>query len=255
MKPEDILSIQLYSLREYGDLDRQLDALAGLGFKKVETIGGQLVDAAGTRAKLDSRGLTAPSSHVGMADLRSRPDWVVEQAKTMGVKQLYMPAVPPEERQGPAEYWRGVGAELGRLADQFAGQGLVLGYHNHHWELEAYADGSTPLQHLFEGAGSSPLRWEADIAWLVRGKADPAAWLERYRDRLVCAHVKDIAPEGQNQDEDGWADVGRGVLDWPKLWSLARANGAELMVLEHDKPKDPVAFARNSREFVLASIR
>ena len=45
------LSIQLYSLREYGDLDRQLDALAELGFRKVETVGGHLADAAATRAQ------------------------------------------------------------------------------------------------------------------------------------------------------------------------------------------------------------
>ena len=251
MSVADELSIQLYSMREYGDFDKQLDALAEIGFKRVETVGGHLGEAKANRARLDSRGLKAPTGHVGMADLRTRPDWVLKQARALGIEQLFMPAVPPDERTQPADRWQAVGEELAKLADRFAKDGLPLGYHNHHWELEPFDDGRTPLEILFEASRGSKLTWQADIAWLVRGGADPVQWLERYRDRLVSAHVKDLAPEGQNQDEDGWADVGAGRLDWPKLWQEAVARGAKWMVLEHDKPKDAVAFARNSRVYLL----
>ena len=251
MNTADELSIQLYSLREYGDLDRQLDALAGLGFRRVETVGGHLVDARATRAKLDARGIRAPTGHVAMADLRTRFDWVAEQAKIVGIEQLFMPAVPLDEREGTADAWRAVGAELGRMAERMADRGLALGYHNHHWELIAFPDGRTPLELLFEGAAGSPLTFEADLAWLVRGGVDPLAWLDWYRDRLTAVHVKDIAPPGESLDEDGWSDVGAGTLDWPTLWRESLAHGAKWMVLEHDKPKDPVRFARASRIFLL----
>ena len=56
---------------------------------------------------------------------------------------------------------------------------------------------------------------------------------------------------GQNLDQDGWCDVGTGVLDWPELWRQSLALGAKWMVLEHDKPEDQVGFARASREFLL----
>lgn len=251
MNIADQLSIQLYSLREYGDLDRQLDALAELGFRRVETVGGHLADASATRAKLDARGIKAPTGHVGMAELRTRLDWVAEQAKIVGIEQLFMPAVPLEEREGTPDAWRAIGAELGRMAERMAGHGLALGYHNHHWELIAFADGRTPLELLFEGANGSPLTFEADLAWLVRGGVDPMAWLDWYRDRLTAVHVKDIAPLGENLDEDGWSDIGAGTLDWPSLWHESLAHGAKWMVLEHDKPKDPVGFARASRDFLL----
>ncbi len=251
MNLADELSIQLYSMRNHGDLDRQLSALAGLGYRRVETVAGHIADAPGTRARLDAHGLTAPTGHVPLVELRTRPDWVVDQAKTLGIVQLFMPAVPVEERDQPAERWRSVGAELADLAERLAADGLRLGYHNHHWELAPYPDGSRPLEHLLDAASGSKLGWQADIAWLVRGEVEPVAWLERYRDRLVSAHVKDIAPEGQNLDEDGWADVGQGVLDWPTLWRAARSRGARWMVLEHDKPSDAVRFARVSRAFLL----
>jgi sugar phosphate isomerase/epimerase len=249
------LSIQLYSLRAYRDLEAQLEALAGLGFKQVETVGGHLEDAEATRGLLDRFGIAAQTGHVGLADLRQRPDWVVDQAAIVGITQLFMPAVPPAERSGqPAEYWRALGTELGELAARWAGKGPALGYHNHHWELDAYADGTTPLEHLFAGAAGSPLNWEADLAWLVRGGADPLAWMERYRDLLVAVHVKDLAPEGLNADEDGWASIGAGRLDWPSLWRESVAHGARFMVLEHDKPKDPIGFARDSRAFLLQHV-
>ena len=84
------------------------------------------------------------------------------------------------------------------------------------------------------------------MAWLVRGGAAPELWLRRYRDRLVSAHVKDIAAAGTGLDEDGWADVGSGVLDWRTLWQLCLDCGAHWMVVEHDRPADPARCARAS---------
>ena len=246
----DILSIQLYSLRNYADLDRQLDALAEIGFRHVETVGGHLADARGTRAKLDARGLSAPTGHVGMADLRTRPDWVADQAKAVGIEQLFMPAVPPEERDLPADRWRAVGGELAGMAEAMAAHGITLGYHNHHWELKPKDGNKTALELIFEEAQGTPLAWQVDVAWLVRGGVDPKAWIHRYRDLVASAHVKDIAPQGRNEDQDGWADVGAGTLDWRDLWRACRAAGARTMVVEHDKPADPAETARASFAFL-----
>lgn len=87
---------------------------------------------------------------------------------------------------------------------------------------------------MFEAADSSPLAWQADVGWLVRGGAEPAAWLERYGSRLLSAHVKDIARDGKGLDEDGWADVGHGIFDRPAFWISCRTRGARWMVVEHD---------------------
>ena len=250
MSATDVLSIQLYTMRALNDLDRILDAVGEAGFRHVETVGSQLDDAATTRAKVDARGLTVSSSHVSLAALRERPEAVVEACRTLGLEQLFMPAVPPDQRDMAADGWRALGRELGGLAERLRGQGIRLGYHNHHWELKPKEGGKTALELIFEAAEGSPLTWQADVAWLVRGGADPKEWLDRYRSRVVSAHVKDIAPAGQNEDEDGWADVGSGVLDWRDLWRACRDAGAEWMVVEHDKPKDPAHTARASFAFL-----
>ena len=55
----DILSIQLYTLRSLGDLERVLDTVQQAGYGHVETIGSHLDNAENVRAKLDARGLNA----------------------------------------------------------------------------------------------------------------------------------------------------------------------------------------------------
>lgn len=246
MSVTDILSIQLYTLRSLENLDRILDTVAEAGYRNVETVGSHLDDAANVRAKLDARGLKASSSHVSLAALREKPDAVLEACRTLGFTDLFMPAVPPDERDMAAEGWRSLGQELGRMAERFRQQGIRLGYHNHHWELKPKDAGKTALELIFESAGGSPLAWQVDVAWLVRGGADPRLWIDRYRERVASAHVKDIAPAGQNEDQDGWTDVGSGVLDWRDLWRVCRDAGAQTMVVEHDKPADPAQTARAS---------
>ena len=77
------------------------------------------------------------------------------------------------------------------------------------------------------------------------GKNLIEAWLKRYGDRIVAAHVKDIA--GPPTDpEDGWADVGHGKLDWAAIVPALRATKARYWIVEHDKPSDASRFARRS---------
>ncbi|MGF1619494.1 MAG: sugar phosphate isomerase/epimerase family protein [Rhodomicrobiaceae bacterium] len=254
MNIADELSIQLYTLRHYGSLETQLEALAGIGFRRVEITGAHLEDAKETRTKLDEFGISAPTGHVNMAMLRERLDWVAGQAHVIGIEELYMPALPDAERFMPADCWRQVGEELGQMASKMKSHGVALGYHNHDWELTLFADGTTPLAHLFAGAEGSPLTFEADLAWIVRGGADALETIRPLQDRLTALHVKDLAPEGTNAEEDGWADIGAGTLDWPHLWSEGRAMGARWMVLEHDNPKNPIAFAEASRNYLLQKL-
>ncbi len=248
MAIDDILSIQLYSLRFLNDREKELDAVQAAGIKLVEAVQGHLDDAAGFKAKLDARGLQAPSCHVSMEALESRLDWIVEGARTVGFTHLYMPAVPNEQRVQDAAGWQRTGAALAVAADKLGKEGLSLGYHNHDWELKALDDGRIPLEVLFEAAPD--LGWQADVAWLARGGADPLNWLDRYKDRLTAIHVKDIAPAGQNLDEDGWCDVGSGTMNWSRLWGQCLQYPVALMVLEHDKPKDGARFAKASADFL-----
>lgn len=254
MSVDDVLSLQLWTLRDVGDLPAQLAIARQAGYERVEPIGGHLADPEGTRQALAAEGLTAPTTHVGLDALRQNVDAVIEACQVLEIGQAFMPAVPGDERANRDRgYWHGIGAELGRMAERFSGEGIVLGFHNHDWDFAEVAPGETAIDALFAGAGSAPLAWEADVAWIARSGTSVEEALKRHANRLVAAHVKDIAPAGQNLDQDGWSDVGAGTLDWAALWPLCRQLGAEWMVVEHDKPADPAGFAAASRAYLKAN--
>jgi sugar phosphate isomerase/epimerase len=142
----------------------------------------------------------------------------------------------PDQRPTDASGWFAFGQRLQAAGKPLRDAGLVFGWHNHDFEFAALPDGSTPQEQIF--AGGPELDWEADIAWVIRGGADPFAWIESYGKRISAVHVKDIAPAGENTDEDGWADVGHGTVDWKGLIAALKSTRVKHFVVEHDNPKD-----------------
>lgn len=240
------ISYQLYSSREFPPVAGTLRMLRSLGYSHVEGYAGLFDDIAGLKAGLDETGLSMPSSHFGLDMLENDVDKVLEMAATLGIGSIFCPHIIPDLRPADSAGWRDFGARLEVAGAPLKLAGLEFGWHNHDFEFAPLGDGTAPMQHLLEGGPS--LSWEADIAWIVRGGADPLAWIDRYGDRIRAVHVKDIAPAGKNDDEDGWADVGHGTMNWRGLLGALQSTAAEIFVLEHDRPNDHERFARRSIE-------
>ncbi|WP_299808660.1 sugar phosphate isomerase/epimerase [uncultured Roseibium sp.] len=239
------ISFQLYSAREFTPWEPVLERLAQLGYTQVEGFGGNYEDAAGFKKLLDANGLTMPSGHFfPMEQFETDFNKVIDTAETLGMRRLFVPAVPPEQRVSDAVMWQSIGERLEAIGAKVRDAGLRFGWHNHNFEFAACADGRLPMDILLTAAPT--IEWEADIAWIARGGQDPLEWIDRHADRITTAHVKDIAPEGECLDEDGWADVGHGTLDWKAIMAALRSAGVNLFVMEHDKPSDFDRFASRS---------
>jgi sugar phosphate isomerase/epimerase len=184
--------------------------------------------------------LRVVSSHVSLEALRTDLKGVIAFQTALGNRTLVVPWLA--ERPGKAAGWRALGGELTGLAQRCREYGTTLLYHNHDFEM-VEIEGRLPLDWLLE---DQALGLEPDLAWMVRGGRDPLALLKRFAGRCPRVHIKDIAPEGHNRDQDGWADVGYGVTDWQGLNSATVAAGAEWLIVEHDKPLDPLLTVRRS---------
>ena len=241
-------SYQLYSARNEKSLDDTLKTLKQLGYSQVEGWGGQFADPAALAASLKAAGLVMPTAHMGFAQLEDTAT-AIKTAQTVGIKTIFCPAPPSADfREGKGD-WQKFGQDLEKIGKALNAAGIGFGYHNHHWEFAKGADGKFPMDVLLAAAPS--LQWEMDLAWLVKGGENPVAWMDKYGSRITAVHVKDIAPAGEAVDEDGWADVGHGTLDWKGLLAtIKQKTKAQYLVAEHDKPSDAIRFARRSMESV-----
>ena len=96
---------------------------------------------------------------------------------------------------------------------------------------------------------AADIDWEMDVAWVTRAGNNPVPWVREFASRITAVHVKDIAPAGENTDEDGWADIGFGSMDWKTLMAqIKQETKATLFVAEHDNPSDHFRFATRSIE-------
>src|SRR5690606_25149672 len=140
----------------------------------------------------------------------------------------------------------GSAQRLDKAGKRYTDGAFTSAWHHHDVELKPLPDGSVPLAHILDAAPG--IAWEADVAWVVRGGADPIEWIRRYGDRLTAVHIKDIAPAGQNADEDGWADVGHGTVPWKAIWAEVKKTPKTIFVMEHAKPNVHARVAKGSVE-------
>lgn len=237
------LSYQLYSSREW-PLIETFALLQRLGVTEVEGFGPLYDNPAETKAALVAHGLTMPTGHFALDMLETDPEGTIAIAKTIGVEAVIVPFVMPDERPTDAAGWAAFGARLAKAGKPVVDAGLDFGWHNHAFEFEPCDDGSMPMEHIL--AGADYIGVELDLAWVAVAGQDVIKWINHYGPRMISAHIKDIAPEGQNADEDGWADVGTGTMDWAAIHAALQNVGCERYILEHDKPSDHVRFAETS---------
>ena len=243
------VSFQLYSARNYQPFTDVIGMLAGLGYKQIEGFGPVFDDVPAIKSAMDKHAVTMPSAHFVVQSLQAEKAKVLATARALNVQILVAPHLLPDERPNDKAGWIAFGTVLEGLAQDYAKDGFSLAWHNHDFEFCALPDGSIPQDLIFEAAPT--LKWEIDIAWIVKGKADPLAWIRKYGNRIAVVHLKDIAPAGQCADEDGWADLGHGVIDWAPVMAALKTTPAAIYAVEHDNPNDLNRFASRS----LAAVR
>ena len=238
------ISYQLYCSRNFPPIGDTLQMLAETGFREVEGFGGLFDNLDALKSGLDASGLKMTSSHMALDAVEGDAQGMIAIAKSLGIEKVFVPFVMPDARPADSAGWATFGKRLAEAGKPFQDAGLSFGWHNHDFELVATDSGDLPLDLI--AAASEDLTLELDLGWVKRAGHDPVERIKTYAGRLAAVHVKDIAPQGDCVDEDGWADVGHGVMDWAVIHSALQSAGVDHYVIEHDNPSDHARFARRS---------
>ena len=240
------IAYQLYCSRNFPPLSETCKMLGEAGYSYVEGFGGLFDDLSALQADLEAGGLKMSSAHMGLDLVEGDTARALEIANTFRLRQVYVPFLMPDDRPTNSEGWRAFGKRLAKAGKRFRNIGIDFGWHNHDFELQLTPEGDLPLDLIVEEG----VDLELDLGWVKRAGQDPLATVQKYAGQISAVHIKDIAPEGECLDEDGWADVGHGVMPWDDILpALARAN-VDYFVVEHDNPKDAARFANRSLQYL-----
>jgi sugar phosphate isomerase/epimerase len=179
--------------------------------------------------------------HVGHGDLVGNWENKLADARTIGVRWLVLSSFPGEMytvegmRLGARQL-----TEAGRAAREL-GMGVL--HHNHDTEFRVLG-GRSLYEILLHETDPRCVDFELDIGWADRAGADSRWLFEDHPGRFPVLHVKDHDGAG------AWTDVGRGVVDFPRIFEKARVAGVRYWLVERDDQLAPLATARTSFDYL-----
>jgi len=228
------LGIQLWTVKDEAarDLEGTLRQVHAAGFREIEFAGFYGKTAAEIGALMKGIGFSLVSTHHNADDISKKGEQIIADAKTLGLRYIICssPGVSAEKEKLPWEErmkavdlkdWKWNADLFNKFGKQVADAGMTFGYHNHHAEFKKLGDQSG-FEFLWANTDPKLVKIELDVGWVTVAQKDPIAILDKYKDRVIALHVKDVTKrESQDTDPTSVA-LGEGVIDWKKVIGTAK---------------------------------
>lgn len=235
--------LQLYSLRDMAKTQggaAVLDRARDWGFKYVEVAGTYGWTNVEYKAQLALRGLIPIGGHFPYNRLRDDIGGVIRDAKELGLRYVgcaWAAHKPPfDEKQ-----CRDVAAVFNKAGKALAEAGLKFYYHNHGFEFQPYKDGT--LFDLLAAETDPRYVWfQLDVLWAIFPGQNPAKLIEKYPNRWLLLHLKDLkkgVPLGSLAGKTELTNdvaLGSGQVNWPALFTATQKAGVKFYFIEDESP-------------------
>jgi sugar phosphate isomerase/epimerase len=242
------IALQLYTMRDLAkkDLDATLKQCADMGWKYVQWSGMPALKADQIRAALDKAGLICVAAHVSIEDFEKNFDEQVAFWKTVGARDI-APGEMMKDCRDNLDNWLKGAKRLEDLAVKLKSAGIRLSFHNHTGEFAKFT-GDDRLKEDLVLETAKNVNMELDIAWAAAAKADPAAYLRKYKGRCPVVHAKDVLIQG---NRNTLTALGKGSVKWDDVFAAGKEAGVEWYIYEQDNGQGtPIEFARASYEWL-----
>ncbi len=173
---------------------------------------------------INDAGLTCPSSHYVMNELRNNLDERIKFAIDSGQTQMILSSFGLP-RDAKLSDWQKSAEELNKIGEKVKNAGLQLGFHNHHTEF-AMLEGKLIYEELMNWFDPSLIKMQFQVAVISIGyKA--VDYFRKYPGRFISAHFADWSSETKRE-----APAGKGVVDWKELISSLDTGGVKNVFVE-----------------------
>ena len=231
------IGFQVYPVRELiaKDFGGTLKQLAAVGYRNCEMCSppgyersgfGSLVKmkASEIRRIINDAGLRCESSHYQFRELKESLEDRIAYAKELGLIQMVIStfSLRPEATM---DDWRRAADEANRIGSETRKAGLQLGFHNHAMEFKEL-DGVLIYDELMRRLDPNLVKMQFQVAVINQGY-EAATFFTKYPGRFISLHLQDWSPE-----EKKLVAVGKGVVDWKKLFTAAKTGGVKNYFVE-----------------------
>ncbi len=226
------IALQPYTIRDELQQDYlgSLTKVADIGYQGVELGPPPAgISIAQFKQHLDQIGLQVIGSHAKIEQLTNDLDAQIDYLHQVGGRYIGLSYRFDSRQQvlEAAERFNQIGATCRTRGIQFL-------YHNHNWEFIKF-DGEYALDLLLGATDPDLVKLELDTYWVKRGGEEPVEYLRRLHGRCPLLHIKDMEPG----EEQFFAEIGEGVLDFDAIFREAEAAGTEWLVVEQDACRRP----------------
>ncbi|HZT28378.1 MAG TPA: sugar phosphate isomerase/epimerase [Bryobacteraceae bacterium] len=233
------IGCQTYPVRESigKDFEGTLRQIAGIGYRTIEMCSppgyeksgfGALVKfkALEIRRVIESAGLRCESCHYQFRELKENLDDRIAYAKELGLKQMILSTFGLRQVAAMDDWMRAADA-LNQIGARVRDAGMQLGFHNHAGEFRQI-DGVLIYDKLMSELDSKLVKMQFQVSVISLGY-EAAAFFTKYPGRFVSLHLQDWSPAERKQ-----VAVGKGVVDWKKLFAAAKKGGVKNYFVELD---------------------
>ncbi len=246
------IGCQTWPVREMiaKDFPGTLKQLAAAGFQSIELCSpvgyadegfGGLAKYKGSEVKkiISDAGLTCVSSHFGIDELRKNQDDRIAWAKDAGLTQMLVPSLDGPKNPTMDDVKRAAD-EYNKMGERAAQAGIQQGLHNETFELSKI-NGKRTYDVLFELLDPKLVKFQFQVSTISEGY-DAAEYFTKYPGRFVSMHV-----QGWDAATKKIVPVGKGSLDWTKIFSAAKTGGIKNYFVEMklEMMKASVPYLRN----------
>ncbi|MFL6305650.1 MAG: sugar phosphate isomerase/epimerase family protein [Candidatus Sulfotelmatobacter sp.] len=231
------IGCQTWPVREMiaKDFPGTLKQLAAAGFQSIELCSpvgyadegfGALAKYKGSELKkiISDAGLTCVSSHFGMDELRKNQDDRIAWAKDAGLTQMLVASLDGPKNPTMDDVKRAAD-EYNKMGQRAAQAGIQQGLHNENFELSK-VNGKRTYDVLFELLDPKLVKFQFQVSTISEGY-DAAEYFTKYPGRFVSMHV-----QGWDAATKKIVPVGKGSLDWTKIFSAAKTGGIKNYFVE-----------------------
>jgi sugar phosphate isomerase/epimerase len=237
------VAVQPYTIREAlsHDYEGALTSVAEIGYKGIE-IGRppEGITVARQKTLLDQLGLKVVGTHAGFDTFDFDTNAIADYLEEVDGGRFVAISLRFSSREDVLEKAK----KMNVAGEAFRKRGITFLYHNHDWEFEKFG-GEYALDILLRETDPELVQTELDTYWIKKGGLDPVAYLRKLKGRAPMLHIKDV----EKGDEQFFAEIGEGVLDFKEIAGVAEEIGVQWLVVEQDQcRRDPFESLRISYE-------